>query len=512
MQIPGLYSIADHSKIDWNYYSVDDGYSSQALKSNIIRIPRGKMLSGSSGNNYLTYTRGNKADYDSWAQQGNNKWDWDAVLPYFKKSERLTSLDLFRNDTGSLHGLDGEIGVSLQFRSDEINKYLEAVQEIGHDYVQDYNGYQQIGYSTPQLTISDGIRQSTGTTYLKTAKDRHNLHVLKNTLARKVIFEGNVVKGVEVMLNDGEIAHFYTNKEVILSAGAYNTPQLLMLSGVGPRKHLKELGIDVLLDSPNVGKNLQDHVMSPVVITGRKGVASIVNNINALSNLNTYPICMIGHIAINKTQEYPDYQVYSYPLPASSVSTASLCTSGFQLEDDTCRTLIKAGLQGESIFSYIALLHPESRGEIKLRSSSPEDAPLIQNGFFRNANDLERQALNFEDFLRIVNTTLLRSYGSEIVDLNLKQCKGHQFGSHEYWKCYVLNTANTEYHPCGTCAMGPKGKGVVDARLKFRGIKNLRVVDASVIPTIVSGNTYAPVVMIAEKASDMIKEDCGIKL
>lgn len=471
-------------------------------------MPRGKMLSGSSGINYMTYARGNKVDYNKWAEIGNKGWDWENVLNYFRKSERIDILSILNSESRILHGTNGYIGVTQNDFS-TVESYLQAFKEIGHNILLDYTGFDQLGYSVEMFTADEGTRQSTAATYLQASKDRPNLFVLKNTMARKLIVKGVTAIGVEIELPNKKIINVRASQEVILSAGVINSPQLLMLSGIGPKKHLKQNGIQLILDSPNVGQNLHDHLLTPIVFTGSKGIRSIVDNIYILTGLSSNPISVIGHAALNKSQEYPDYQVDLYPQPAASLMTSVFCSHVVQLEDRICENLVKRGLLQETTVSYVSLLHPESRGHINLRDKDPKSSPLYYTGFYSNVNDLEKHAHCVEDFIKIVNSTLFRSMRSEIIDLGVSQCSHTKFLSRDYWKCFILNTASTSFHPAGTCAMGPEGWGVVDERLNVRGIKRLRVVDASIMPSSVSGNTNMPVIMIAEKASDLIKEDHG---
>lgn len=221
------------------------------------------MLGGSSGANYMFYVRGNKADYDSWAQQGNEGWDWDNVIEYFKKRERLKDHTILNSSSADLHNTNGYLGITRPIFPEITKDYFEAFKENGHEILVDTNGHQQIGYSAPTFTIDNHIRQSTANAFLSTIRERTNFYVLKNTMVRKIVFDDskNAI-GVEVTLPDSRTIKVMVRKEVIVSAGAVNSPQLLMLSGIGPENHLKEMNIDVLLDSPNVGDNLQDHVGS----------------------------------------------------------------------------------------------------------------------------------------------------------------------------------------------------------------------------------------------------------
>ncbi|KAL0881202.1 hypothetical protein ABMA27_002307 [Loxostege sticticalis] len=491
---------------DWNHHSVDDGYSSQARQSKSVHHISGTMLGGSSSINYMYYVRGNKADYDGWEELGNTGWNWENVQRYFKKTERY--MDSVKDTSRGFHGL---IGVTKQEWRQRTNFYLEALKENGHEILDDYNRDQQSGYSAAQFSIADGTRQGTAVAYLKPIRDRPNFFLLKNSLARKVIFDHDKrAVGVEVTLPNKEIIRVNAKKEVILSAGAVNSPQLLMLSGVGPKDHLEEMGIEVVHDSENVGENLQDHMMVQVMLTGVNGLSSVIQSADPFFNWHRFPVpTLIGFASLNKSKSYPDYQSTVCPLGASHLMVMMACRQIFDLDDEACMKFISAGKAKETLNALVSLLHPASRGSIKLRSKEPEASPLINNGYFSNGNDLEDFAKYVEDFVSVANTSSLRSFGSEVVYIDLQQCKNFELGSHEYWKCYMLNTVGSHYHLVGTCAMGPEGEGVVDERLQVRGVGGLRVVDASVMPTITSGNTNAPVLMIAEKAADLIKVDHG---
>ncbi|KAF9803208.1 hypothetical protein SFRURICE_002915 [Spodoptera frugiperda] len=509
---PGLFIFVDYSDADWNYYTVNDGYSSQGLQKKSVHLTRGKMLGGSSGANYMFYIRGNKHDYEDWVAQGNDGWDWDTVMYYFKKSERFQDNEIMQTENRYFHNTNGQLGVSRPLWRKRTEKYLRAFQQNGHNIIQDCNSDEQLGYVMPPYTIDNNVRQHTATAFIEPIKHRTNLFVLRNTLARKILFNRyKKAIGVQVKLPNNRIVNLLARREVILSAGAINSPQLLMLSGIGPSNHLQKFGIEVLHDSPGVGSHLEDHPVVLVPIAVEREPASVIDNIDLFTNLDKFPTpCILGHVTVNKSQSYPDYQTSIFPLPAYSPITSMICSYVYRLEDQVCDALSEANKDRRLLFPILSLLHPESTGKVRLRSPDPEVSPLIFNGYYSNKIDLENHARYVEDYISVVNTPYFRSIGAEVVNLRLPQCKSIPFGSHEYWKCFVLNTATTQWHPAGSCAMGPEGRGVVDERLRVRGVAGLRVVDASIMPSITSGNLNAPTIMIAEKASDMIKADNGI--
>ncbi|XP_037298046.1 L-sorbose 1-dehydrogenase isoform X1 [Manduca sexta] len=511
--LPGLFLFVDYSYEDWNYYSVNDGYTSQAHITKNIHFTRGKMLGGSSGANYMFYVRGNKRDYDEWEENGLEGWSWDSVLPYFIKSERLRSDEILSSPSADLHGTDGYLGVTRPTWQGRVENDLAAFKENGHEILIDTNGYKQLGYSLPTYTIDNKIRQSTSVAYLRPIKDRKNLRVLTKTYCRKILFDENMrAVGVEVNLPNGNIVNLMADKEVILSGGAFNSPQLLMLSGIGPRKHLEEMDIKVLFDSPNVGENLQDHPLVPIVINKGRNASSFVENVEIINNLDKFPNpALMGHVALNKSQTFPDYQTIAYPVSAGSILPTILCSHVFRYVNDYCVSMTQVMEKNQALITGVSLLRPESKGRVYLKSKDPKKKALIVSGYYTNPSDLEKHTRSVEDYLTVLNTPHMRKLNATVFDY-LRQCRGIKKNSHKFWKCYILNTVTTLWHPVGTCAMGPKGQGVIDSRFRVYGTKGLRVIDGSAMWKIVRGNTNAPIIMMAEKGADEIKKAYGINI
>ncbi|MXP00236.1 choline dehydrogenase [Altererythrobacter xixiisoli] len=461
------------------------------LDNRRLFLPRGRLLGGSSSINGMVYMRGHSGDYDRWAQKGCRGWSHADVLPYFRKMERS-----WRADNAD-YGHDGPLPVTKNntqyLLHDEL---IQAVANAGLPVTDDIHGGAEEGASLVELTIDEkGRRASTYEAYLKPAMQRPNLAVLTNALTRRVLVEGGRVTGVEYE-HDGQVKTVRAGREVILSGGAFNSPQLLQLSGIGPAAHLAEMGIAVVHDLPGVGGNLSEHPRVPVEFAA-KGPVTFVNQLRfdrAVRAVAQWYLFGSGPFArqLNSANpmlrsdprlSQPDIQLFSNPVKLS----AHLWFPGF----------IKS--PPHSFSADVILLHPQARGSVRLKSAHPRDLPAIRLNLFDNEADLITARAGLRLARQIYATEPM---GSLIAGENIP---GADVTSDPAIDAHIRATAGTTQHPVGTCAMGTGPGAVVDPELRLHGLAGLRVVDASIMPDVPGGNTNGPTIMIAEKAADIIR-------
>jgi choline dehydrogenase len=453
-----------------------------------ISWPRGKVLGGSSSINGLIYIRGQAQDFDHWRQLGNSGWDWDSVKPYFIRSEgRDRGADAF-------HGADGPLGVSDVHRNELCDAYIEAARQAGIPYNDDFNGARQEGVGYFQLTTRRGRRSSTAVSYLKPARKRPNLHVVTGALATRILFEGRRATGISY-LHNGETRTASVRRELVLSGGAINSPQLLQLSGIGPGALLQSHGIEVVADIAGVGSSLQDHYQARNIyectrpLSVNDEVRSPLHKVAAALRwalFRTGPLAIgAGHVGLfartRPELETPDVQFHFIRFSADE--------SGGKLHDYSGYTV------------SVCHLRPESRGSIHIRSADAREPPAIQPNYLDTTGDRDTMVAGMQLARKIIAIPAMKSY------VRREVLPGPDVNSDEEMLEYIREYGSTIFHPTSTCRMGQDDMAVVDERLRVRGVEALRVADASVMPTVVSGNTNASCVMIGEKAADMIVED-----
>lgn len=449
--------------------------------------PRGKALGGSSAINAMVYIRGHASDYDHWERLGNKGWSYQDLLPYFKKSEANSNLH------DQYHGQDGPLSVShLQTENPIHAIYLKAAEQAGYKINHDFNGADQEGVGIYQVTHRNGERCSAARAYLHPHMgQRHNLHVETGVTVSQIIFEGKKAVAVEYLQN-GQPHRIQAKKEIILCAGAFQSPQLLMLSGVGPAQHLQALGIEVRHDLPGVGQNLQDH---PDFIFSYKAKSldlvglSLAGGVKMTGQIIRYLKERKGMIATN----FAEGGGFLKTDPSLLAPDVQLHFVISLVEDHARKLHVSHGYS-----CHVCLLRPKSRGQVTLKNKDPLSAPLIDPAFLKEDQDIETLVKGYQLTKKLMDAPALASMRqSDMVTANVH--------TEEDIKNILRERVDTVYHPVGTCKMGLDDMAVVDPELRVHGLENLRVVDGSIMPTLIGGNTNAPIIAIAEKAVDMIR-------
>jgi choline dehydrogenase len=483
----GYFKTMHNPSVDWCYKTEPD----PGLNGRQLDWPRGKVLGGSSSLNGLLYVRGQPQDYDRWRQMGNTGWGWDDVLPLFKRSEDQ------ERGADAFHGQGGPLSVSdMRLQRPICDAWVEAAQAAGYPLNPDYNGAEQEGVGYFQLTTRNGRRCSSAVAFLKPVRSRSNLQIVTRAATTRILFEGRRATGVVYRDTEGREHTVKARAEVILSAGAIGSPQLLKVSGIGEAQHLKEHGIDVVADLPGVGKNLQDHLQARLVFkcnepTLNDEVRSLLNQARIALKYALFragPMTMAASLATGflRTGDHvdtPDIQFHVQPWSADSPGEGVHPFSAFTMS--------------------VCQLRPESRGEIRLASPDASVYPKIHPNYLSTETDRRTIVAGINIARRIAQHAPLKHKISE----EFRPDASLDIDDYEATLDWARNNSTTIYHPTGTCKMG-KGEGsVVDERLRVHGIEGLRIADCSIMPEIVSGNTNAPAIMIGEKVSDMILED-----
>ena len=480
----GLALMAKTKGINWRFQTVPQ----PGLNGRRGYQPRGKVLGGSSSINAMIYIRGQRQDYDDWAAAGNPGWSFDDVLPWFRKAEgNLRGAD-------DLHGADGPLSVQdLRSPNPLADRFIQAGVQAGLPLNADFNGPTQDGVGWYQATHRNGERCSTAKAYLAPALGRPNLAVITGAQVTRILFDGRRANGVEY-LRDGSRHSLQVRGEVLLSAGALQSPQILMTSGIGPGAHLQQHGIAVLHDLPGVGMHLHDHVDVVQVVDTPDSTESFGLSLPAawrtLGDIGEWRRQRTGRLTTN----FAEAGGFFRSQPGEPVPDIQLHFVIGKLVDHGRKTVF-----GHGYSCHVCLLHPQSRGSVTLDSADPLAPPRIDPAFLADPDDLARMVLGFQRMRQILAQPALAALGGRELPASAGAQTEAQIAD------FIRQHADTIYHPVGSCRMGPGPLDVVDAELRVHGLQGLRVIDASIMPRIVGGNTNAPTVMIAEKAADLVR-------
>jgi choline dehydrogenase-like flavoprotein len=480
----GLALLARNGQANWAFSTVPQA----GLNGRQGYQPRGKVLGGSSSVNAMIYARGHRNDYDHWASEGNPGWSFDEVLPYFRRAEH--------NERGAdaLHGTGGPLNVMDLCSPNRFGPvFVEAGKQAGYPENRDFNGPEQEGVGMYQVTHRNGERFSAAKAYITPHLSRPNLHVITGAHTTRILMDHGRAVGVEY-IEGGELKQLKAAREVLLCAGALQSPQILMLSGIGPRMHLLENGIAPVHDLPGVGENLHDHVDVVQVVSAPHlkdlfGISptGLVRALRGILEWRKYRRGML-------TTNFAEAGGFIKSQPEEPIPDLQLHFVIGKLVDHGRKTAL-----GHGYSCHVCLLRPQSRGSVRLASREPLEAPLIDPNFLGNRDDMERMVRGFKLMRQLLAQPALAAYGGR----ELRASAGARTDAQI--ELFIREHADTIYHPVGSCRMGNGPLDVVDAELRVRSLQGLRVVDASIMPRIVGGNTNAPVIMIAEKAADLIK-------
>lgn len=499
---------------NWNYTMEQEPGVCLGMEDHICAWPRGKALGGTSVINYMIYTRGNPLDYEKWGEI-DPSWSYNNVLPYFLKSENC---NLGTECTSKYHNTRGELSVEYPFKSEITDAFLQAGVELGEEIV-DYNTPKYMGFGQLQANQKFGRRHSSYDAFIEPVlSHRKNLKVLKFARVLKILIDNTKTAQGVIFRKNGKIYTVKASKEVILSAGVFNSPQLLMLSGVGPVGHLQDLGITPVVNLP-VGQVLYDHIaflglaytinktveprealFNPVEALNwlfrGKGFFTSLGGVEAVAYINT------GSESI---RNYPDIELIFVGTGTLQSDFGLIVAKEIRLQPQIYNTVFKPIENTPSWAIFPMLLHPKSSGFLHLASANPYDPPLLHGNYFTDPRDLTTLLASIRYIQKLAQTSAFQKFGSKIHDIPIPTCQNHVFDSDEYWICALRTLTTTLHHQIATCKMGPDG--VVDSRLRVHGVKGLRVVDSSIIPVTLSAHTNAPSVMVGEKGADLVKED-----
>lgn len=519
INIPLMADTVKGGDFDWQYHTVPQKHACLGHKEQTAIWPSGKGLGGTSLINYMQYLRGSRHNYDSWASAGAVGWAYKDVLPYFIKSEDQQNGEFVRT---VFHGFGGRLSV-MDVGPTTLNQIIGLCFKEISLKKRDLNGKNQFGWSPTQATIRNGERWSTYRAYLKRVLHDPNLHVATRSVVRKIIFEKKQATGVLIKTETGEEKIVRANKEIILTAGTVGTTKLLLLSGIGPKAHLQEMKIPVVADLP-VGDNLQDHVYGDGIefFTPYPGVALSVANAHSLASTWSYSLFGTGMKASPRFREAVAYiklrhqpPNIKYPLLALQIvaNPQAYTAAAVNVRKEVWDSIHGNPLSREGFTVFPVLLHPRSKGTIRLRSNNPDEEPLINPNYLAEDSDVKIISEGTQFVRRLINTKVFKDWEFQLTNRLLSDCA--KFGNYTaaYIECHTRRITIPGASPVGTAKIGAANDptAVVDPLLRVRGVKGLRIADASIIPSAMTGDTYATQVMIAEKATDIILEKDSVK-
>ncbi|KAF8782850.1 glucose dehydrogenase [FAD, quinone]-like [Argiope bruennichi] len=498
--------------LDWNFYTTPQVYAGRGLINQTLSLSAGKAIGGTSIINGLQSARGNRKDYNDWAAQGAIGWSYEEVLPYFKKLENNTDPEFVKN---GYHGTDGPVTMSKPMYDSELKfAVIEAAKQMGYDFL-DSNGPKQKGFYDLQATIRNGQRCSAAKAYLVPNDYKENLDIVENAFVKKVIIEDGQARGVEFDFT-GSSWKVMARKEVILSAGTINSAKLLMLSGIGPKEELQKHNISVVADLP-VGRNLQEHFGSMLNFELSDKIEPFSQKLRKESNILEYlnlktgiltsvygvtNIAFLNTLDAKDPNDLPEFELYFGEGAPEIVKYKLMISKQYH------KAIYGPYVDKPFYWCLAQVLHPKSRGYVTLRSNDPYDPPIVNPNYFSHPYDLDIIVAGMKKCKEIGTSDPLVKIGSKLFSSIFPGCEDFVGDDDKYFRCMAKSILITSSHPVGTVKMGdPKDPStVLDPRLRVKSIRNLRVVDASVMPKSPSGNTHVPTMMIGEKASDMIKE------
>ncbi|XP_043476404.1 glucose dehydrogenase [FAD, quinone]-like isoform X2 [Leptopilina heterotoma] len=501
--IPSMVGMFLGSDIDWQYNTTNEKFACLSTDGS-CSWPRGKNLGGTSSHNGMMYIRGHPQDFNNWETLGNKGWSWKEVLPYFMCMENNT--ELHRVGT-KYHSAGGPLNVErFSWQPPITNDILKAAEEVGYKLIEDLNGDDVSGFTIAQTNSKNGVRVSSAAAFLRPIRNRRNLHIMLNATVARLIIEDSKAVGVQYY-KDGEYRAARVTKEIVVSAGAVNSPQILLLSGIGPAEHLKSVNVQLVKDLPGVGENLHNHVSYTISwsINQRDeyylnwaAVTEYVSDQKGI--MSSTGLAQITGIVPSRytTNDHPDIQFFFGGYQASCAASGEV---GSLMSNDLRR-----------ISASPTHLQPRSRGRLRLASNNPFVHPIITANYLQDPQD---RAIMVEGILKVMSlsqTNALRKYNLQLVNRPIRACSMYAFLTPEYWDCAIRQDTGPENHQAGSCKMGPPSdpQAVVDPELKVYGIKGLRIADASIMPQVTSGNTAAPSMMIGERVAAFIKKDWNV--